>query len=568
MSLWEIYKAKRLGYADDLWTSLIGHQLGGYSWLSDYETTPYLYRAMPNLSHYYNREIMEEVVGGSVAWNQQIQNGNFADASGWAAQDGEASLSVSNGVATVTKNSGNPSAYSPALGFASGYAPKGVVNHIYFLAVDVFSPINTKLYNGGVGSIEASLVADSWTQVREIYKATQLASQGYVIGYLGLSPSTGIGVGDSVSFKNFNLIDLTQMFGSTIADYIYSLEQATAGAGVAWFKKLFNKPYYAYNAGELLSVSGVSAHNMTGFNQWDEEWETGAINGTSGENEASSVKIRSKNYIPVIPSQTYFFNVGGTTTSTMIRTRYYDADKNYIGAYDANGVSGGAGTTRTMLSNAHYMRFDLNEGYGTTYNHDICINLSWDGSEDGNYEPYQKWSYPLDSDLELRGKFKLDANNNLYADGDVYPPSGQVQRKWSEEITFDGSSDEGWGMPATGYFAIAVSNLVDDNSKQTIISDRYLGNSWASITGVSLDMAVGVVNGATIRFRNSAITSLNDWKTWLSNNNTTVVYELATPTTETAQPFTKTQLCDSGGTEEFVTSGIVSVGHKSKYAEK
>ena len=47
-----------------------------------------------------------------------------------------------------------------------------------------------------------------------------------------------------------------------------------------------------------------------------------------------------------------------------------------------------------------------------------------------------------------------------------------------------------------------------------------------------------------------------------------LVYELATPTTETAQPFTKTQLCDSGGTEEFVTSGIVSVGHKSKYAEK
>ena len=28
------------------------------------------------------------------------------------------------------------------------------------------------------------------------------------------------------------LFDLTQMFGSTIADYIYSLEQANAGAGV------------------------------------------------------------------------------------------------------------------------------------------------------------------------------------------------------------------------------------------------------------------------------------------------------------------------------------------------
>ena len=53
------------------------------------------------------------------------------------------------------------------------------------------------------------------------------------------------------------LFDLTQMFGSTIADYIYSLEQANAGAGVAYFRSLFPKPYYDYNAGELLSVSGL-----------------------------------------------------------------------------------------------------------------------------------------------------------------------------------------------------------------------------------------------------------------------------------------------------------------------
>lgn len=38
MSLYEIYKAKRLGYADDYWTSAIGHSLGGYKWIStDYE---------------------------------------------------------------------------------------------------------------------------------------------------------------------------------------------------------------------------------------------------------------------------------------------------------------------------------------------------------------------------------------------------------------------------------------------------------------------------------------------------------------------------------------------------
>lgn len=61
--------------------------------------------------------------------------------------------------------------------------------------------------------------------------------------------------GETVSVSNLslNVFDLTQMFGSTIADYIYSLEQATAGAGVAWFKKLFPKDYYPYSEPTIIS---------------------------------------------------------------------------------------------------------------------------------------------------------------------------------------------------------------------------------------------------------------------------------------------------------------------------
>ena len=66
--------------------------------------------------------------------------------------------------------------------------------------------------------------------------------------------------------------------------------------------------------------------------------------------------------------------------------------------------------------------------YGTTYNNDICINLSWDGERDGEYEPYIKHTYALDSDLELRGIAKLDSNNKLYYDGDTYEADGTVTR--------------------------------------------------------------------------------------------------------------------------------------------
>jgi hypothetical protein len=46
---------------------------------------------------------------------------------------------------------------------------------------------------------------------------------------------------------------------------------------------------------------------------------------------------------------------------------------------------------------------------------------------DATYEPYHINSYPLDSDLELRGIPKL-SNGSLYYDGDVYESSGAVTR--------------------------------------------------------------------------------------------------------------------------------------------
>jgi hypothetical protein len=46
-----------------------------------------------------------------------------------------------------------------------------------------------------------------------------------------------------------------------------------------------------------------------------------------------------------------------------------------------------------------------------------------------------------------------------------------------------------------------------------------------------------------------------------------LVYELAEPTTEEAQPFQSPQIVDDFGTEEYVTSSIVPVGHITKYVE-
>ena len=51
----------------------------------------------------------------------------------------------------------------------------------------------------------------------------------------------------------------------------------------------------------------------------------------------------------------------------------------------------------------------------------------------------------------------------------------------------------------------------------------------------------------------------------LFTSGTKLLYGLATPTTETAEPFQHIQIVDDFGTEEFGSTGIVPVGHKTRY---
>ena len=80
--------------------------------------------------------------------------------------------------------------------------------------------------------------------------------------YIGIANYSSDVLFDGIKLRVM-IIDLTSCFNSTtIADYIYSLEQQTAGAGVALFKQIFYKNYYAYNAGGVL-VSAASVNGDT-----------------------------------------------------------------------------------------------------------------------------------------------------------------------------------------------------------------------------------------------------------------------------------------------------------------
>lgn len=376
------------------------------------------------------------------------------------------------------------------------------------------------------------------------------------IKFIGVDPTTAGGF----STDDLMLFDLTVMFGTTIADYIYSLEQANEGAGVAWFKKLFPKPYYEYNAGELLSVEGLQSHDMVGFNAWDEEWEVGTIDYNTGANYANTTRIRSKNYIPVLPDTVYTYTQGGTATGlTTGRACFYDADKNFIAGsqYFPNGQSTfNSHCTFTTPANACYMRISPSQVYGASYKNDICINLHWDGERDGEYEPYVKHSYPLDDSLTLRGIPKLDSNNKLYYDGDIYEADGTVTRKY--------------GIVDLGTLTFTDNGAITGGVQyKTTLSDKKYGTlniMCSKFVAVYPSTDIGTMSGrdsSGLVVFNSTEATAAAFKTAMSG--VYLVYELATPTTEQASPYTNPQIVDDFGTEEYVTDSIVPVGHVTKY---
>ena len=355
------------------------------------------------------------------------------------------------------------------------------------------------------------------------------------------------------------VIDLTAMFCPTIADYIYNLEQSTAGAGVALFRSLFGASYYPYNAGELISISGLSARKTVGFNAWDEKWENGGLDA-QGQNSTAGNRIRTKNYIPVASSTVYYLKSSNTSIVC-----YYDANKNFL---SSETVSIAGTHLFTTLSDAHYIRcqFGNNNDPLTTYKNDICINIS-DTAKNGTYEPYEAHTYPLDSTLTLRGIPKLDSNNKLYFDGDRYASDGTVTRRYGivDLGTLNWTYYSGEGH-IRFYATLPVTAKVIASGQEipNLINVKYIADTYYNVFNDVTDKTISVTaSGQQVAVYDTAYTDAATFKTAMSG--VYLVYELATPTTETASPYQAIQACDPDGTEEYVSTTVVPVGHESKY---
>lgn len=209
---------------------------GGSHFETVTNTTPYLHRASPQ--DVASSMKLKKVVGGTIAWNQIAQKGDgIVNAS-------TKSYDSSTGITTIT-----PQYTSNNTGVYNLVPTANLQTHKYYVSVRIDTD-NSGGFRFGFGTSAPVVQVSSggYSRVEGVF-LWSVSSLTLYAKALESGWTSG-----TYRFKDVMCIDLTQMFGSTIADYIYSLEQAHAGDGVAWFKALFGEDYYPYNAGELLSV--------------------------------------------------------------------------------------------------------------------------------------------------------------------------------------------------------------------------------------------------------------------------------------------------------------------------
>ena len=371
-----------------------------------------------------------------------------------------------------------------------------------------------------------------------------------------------------------NVFDLTKMFGTSVADYVYN-------QGAEYFRQWFRKTWYSYNTGELKHVEGLESHDVVGFNLFDGTVEFGNVNNNGQPDGNTRTYIRTSDYTRVLPNTSYCFHAENAREFSQLYTLEFDENKtliNRVSRIGSNSSIKTATVTFTTEANAAYVKmFIYHNIVFPDFAHCLFnLNLAHNGSRNGEYEPYEKYSHPLDNTVILRGIPKV-GSNGVYWDGDRYLPDGTVEKRYGV-IVFNGA--ENWIQTSASvnafYATIARSQMPYKYRGEIAVLAEY---PFKGYSASAYSNTIGAQNGSCayapptsdignvseIAFKDLLCNTVDAWKSKLASNPVTVIYELAEPTYEQATPYRNFQLVDDWGTEEFVTTGMIPVGHESRY---
>ena len=463
--------------------------------------------------------------GRTLRWNQLADNGNFANGSyHWAAR--ESTLTVADGVATVTPNSDGTARglqASPSMGTA-------VIGHKYLISTEFNTNEATNLQFSFSGASPVTVVVPStgaWHKCRAIWtNGNETRVLPYILAVASVTTSA------QLKYRNVQIFDLTAMFGA-------GSEPST----IEEFTALYPLPYYEYDAGSLLPVRMLGIETV-GFNQWDEVWTNGyyAASGTLVPNPNG---IASSHKVPCMPSTTYYLNSPSDTTIS--RMCFYDASGTHI---DAD-ISVQAAHTFTTPTGAYFYAFSVGVNYGTTYNHDICINLS-DPTRNGTYEPY--WSQTRSIDV---ASFFPDGMRGVGDNCDELTETAAITRVG--EAVIDGNTAI-WVSSSDGaYMRFATSSI--PNAGGEVKADRATCTpTLETLDAIPNGISSGGASNRIYFTLTASETTAELARQYLAAHPITINYPLDTPTTTPIDPpLNMTYRTEQGGTERvMVPTGELS----------
>ena len=482
--------------------------------------------------------------GKSRAWNQlapKIQSGSV-----WSAYFFD-SVSETNDKIAGTVSTKNISA-SFYITDSDGGIPM-ISGHKYLVAFYLTTSeatISCRVnYMDSKWSSDISVPANAKTLCAVVVDASSIGSNKY----FGIYPnrSAGLEVGTTVTFENPFVRDLTLIFPDWSASDITTANIPLMVQQVPDLLKC-----NAYGAGSLVDTE-VSGVKSVGVNIWDEEWELGEINNTTGQNASGLDRIRSKNYIPVHGSTAYHFKA----PSGNWYIYEYDADNNFIGVN--NGYTP-ADSSFTTSINCAYIRFRPAFASGTSYNHDIqiCLNSYPDKT---TYHPYKTDTLSLPETVTLRSAGSVADTDELNVE--VVVDGVKVnKRRQTVRVELGNLGDYNWTyIDAYGIFyadddigALKTTGITCCCASYLAVENVSTSASAGSNPDKSICLMSSTSGANRVYLRDSSKTGadlVNGHASWLENEEFT--YAIATESVTLLEPIIENFIeVQGGGTVETI----------------
>lgn len=302
----------------------------------------------------------------------------------------------------------------------------------------------------------------------------------------------------SVSGGTDMIIDLTQRYPFNTPTTLTDIR----------VQALLNRGYISYNTGTYKGTD-ISEISSEPYNLFDEVLEVGSISLSNGQNTQVSGVIRSKNYVSVMPNNTYVFERQVASNSYVL---FYDSNYNFL---SRTGTLASTSDNFTTPNGAFYVRFIITSKE-EDISMEVCLHLQ--GTRTG-YAPHKTFT-PIA--LKYQGNGALNSHDTLEITSTEY-----VFTKDNVNVNLNDLGTWTYDSSHTRFYSVELSSKyktpTNNNTIANLMSSSYQTLIQQILFDGTQDKTISYSSGGKISLRD---TSLNGDTSLISGN---IQIQLATP---------------------------------------